>query len=82
MLIDCERCVVRGAACEGCVVTMLLQPAPGSAGDGAARADAAEAHAIETLTRAGFDVTLLGRVDPRQRRRPARGPRHGRRRAA
>ena len=28
VLIDCETCVVRGAACQDCVVTALLGPPP------------------------------------------------------
>lgn len=54
MLIDCDRCSVRGAACGGCVVTLLLEtPTP------AHRLDEAEVRAIEMLTRAGFQVTVL-----------------------
>lgn len=28
MLIDCDRCVVRGAACADCVVSVLLDAEP------------------------------------------------------
>ena len=28
MLIDCDTCVVRGAACRDCVVTMILDRPP------------------------------------------------------
>lgn len=28
MIIDCDRCVVRGKACADCVVTVLLGPPP------------------------------------------------------
>jgi 2-keto-3-deoxy-L-rhamnonate aldolase RhmA len=54
MLIDCEGCTVRGAACGGCVVTLFLDtPAPiHSIG-------AAEADAIEVLALAGFEVTVI-----------------------
>jgi hypothetical protein len=32
MLIECDRCVVRGAACSDCVVTALVRP-PGPDGE-------------------------------------------------
>jgi hypothetical protein len=28
MLVDCDHCAVRGVACSGCVVTMLLGAPP------------------------------------------------------
>ena len=54
MLIDCDSCAVRGAACAGCLVSALLD-APGSAG----RLTTEEHRAIEVLGRAGFDVQVL-----------------------
>jgi hypothetical protein len=54
MLIDCDRCSVRGAACGGCVVTLLFEAPPA-----VHRLDEAEVRAIEMLTRAGFEVTVL-----------------------
>jgi len=54
MLIDCDRCAVRGAACSGCLVSALLDPPPAEAG-----LTAEEHRAIEVFTRAGFDVQVL-----------------------
>ncbi|WP_229400287.1 hypothetical protein [Micromonospora okii] len=65
MLIDCDRCGIRGAGCPGCPVTVLLDAA---APEGAL--DAPELRAIEVFARAGFDVEVLGVA-------PA-GPRSGR----
>lgn len=71
MLIDCDSCTVRGQACDGCVVNLLLQLPSGAEGPGRAEADA-----IEVFVRAGFEVTVLEeRVDER---RPAAGRRRGR----
>ncbi len=28
MLVDCDTCIVRGAACSGCVITVLLGAPP------------------------------------------------------
>jgi hypothetical protein len=70
MLIDCEGCSVRGSACGGCVITLLLDtpPAVHQLGE-------AEAQAIEVFALAGFEVSVLEptHVDPafRERRRPA-----------
>ena len=66
MLIDCDRCGIRGAGCSGCLVTALLDT-----GSPAADLDAAEHRAIEVFARAGFEVEVLSAV-------PA--PRRGRRR--
>ncbi|MFC6020526.1 hypothetical protein ACFP2T_30690 [Plantactinospora solaniradicis] len=71
MLIDCDSCTVRGAACSGCLVTALLdRPA------GQPTLTAEEQHAIEVFTRAGFDVDVLEapptaplRLTTRRRRR-------------
>ena len=54
MLVDCETCSVRGTACGGCVVTLLLDTPPALHQLGAA-----EVRAIEVFERAGFDVTVL-----------------------
>jgi hypothetical protein len=59
MLIDCDSCAVRGAACAGCLVSALLD-APGSAG----RLTADELRAVEVLGRAGFDVQVLQPASP------------------
>jgi hypothetical protein len=54
MLIDCDRCAVRGAACSGCVVHALFEAPAGLEG-----LTAAEHRAIEALDRAGLDVEVL-----------------------
>jgi hypothetical protein len=54
MIVDCDRCAVRGAACSGCVVTALLDGGPQRSG-----LDHAEIAAIELFERAGFEVTVL-----------------------
>jgi hypothetical protein len=54
MLIDCDRCPVRGTGCAGCLVTALIEP-PAEV----RVLDRDELWAIEILTRAGFDVTLV-----------------------
>ncbi|MBF9127407.1 hypothetical protein I0C86_00115 [Plantactinospora sp. S1510] len=59
MLIDCDSCTVRGAACSGCVVSALLDRPPGQP-----LLTAEEQHAIEVFTRAGFDVEVLARPEP------------------
>ncbi|MFC3500513.1 hypothetical protein ACFOOK_05965 [Micromonospora krabiensis] len=69
MLIDCDRCAVRGAGCSGCLVTALLDDrSPGS------DLGPAEHRAIEVFARAGFDVEVLPAP-----RRPADRPRPSRR---
>jgi hypothetical protein len=59
MLIDCDTCPVRGAACAGCAVTALLD-GPEAVVD----LGAAEMYAIEVLARAGLDVTVLVGTKP------------------
>ncbi|MEV8515580.1 hypothetical protein [Dactylosporangium sp. NPDC051484] len=71
MLVDCESCSVRGTACSGCMVTLLLGTPPyaqsGPTGLRAARPGpgafhqlgAEEARAVEVLELAGFEVTVL-----------------------
>jgi len=69
MIIDCDTCTERGAACADCVVTFLTIPvrssappavavtAPGPAGEtaaGAVELDAAEQHAIGVLAASGL----------------------------
>ncbi|SCG38333.1 hypothetical protein [Micromonospora halophytica] len=67
MLIDCDRCGIRGAGCSGCLVTALLDTDSPAAGLGSA-----EHRAIEVLARAGFEVQVLahetGRARPARRR--------------
>lgn len=73
MLVDCESCSVRGTACGGCVVTLLLDTPPALHQLGAA-----EVRAIEVFELAGFEVTVL---DPTHIEVPQqdRGPRRSRR---
>lgn len=71
MLIDCDRCGIRGAGCSGCLVTALLDT-----GSPTADLDAAEHRAIEVFARAGFEVEVLSaapaaRRGSRRRRRVA-----------
>ncbi|MGC4805697.1 hypothetical protein [Micromonospora sp. DT233] len=54
MLIDCDRCGIRGAGCPGCPVTVLLD-----AGTPAGALGVAEQRAIEVFARAGLDVEVL-----------------------
>ncbi|MEU4678001.1 hypothetical protein [Micromonospora sp. NPDC023737] len=70
MLIDCERCRIRGASCSGCLVTALLDDSSPTADLGAA-----EYRAIEMFVRAGFEVEVLPAPRP-----PAAQPRPLRRR--
>lgn len=70
MLIDCDRCGIRGAGCAGCLVTALLDADSPAAGLGDA-----EHRAIEVFARAGFEVAVLahesGPARPARRRRVA-----------
>jgi hypothetical protein len=54
MLIDCDACAVRGAACAGCMMSAVLD-APAAVG----RLDPAEHRAIEAFARAGFEVDVI-----------------------
>ena len=54
MIIDCDRCPNRATGCPGCLVTALTDP-PAEV----QFLDADELWAIEVLSRAGFDVTML-----------------------
>ncbi|MET7402784.1 hypothetical protein ABZS66_55825 [Dactylosporangium sp. NPDC005572] len=54
MLVDCDSCSVRGNACSGCVVTLLLDTPPAIH-----QLAAAEVRAIEVFELAGFEVTVL-----------------------
>jgi hypothetical protein len=55
MVIDCDRCVIRGAACADCVVT-VLEPrnAAGAPGAEPIELDAAEYRALRVLAAAGM----------------------------
>ncbi len=64
MIIDCDTCTQRGAACADCVVTFLTIPVRASTPEpvvvadgtaaGAVELDAAEQHAIGVLAASGL----------------------------
>jgi hypothetical protein len=58
MLIDCDSCVVKGAACGGCVVSVMLGAPPAGV-----ELDEAERRALEVLADAGV-VPHLRLVTP------------------
>lgn len=49
MIVDCDRCEVRGDACGECVITVLLGSTPGGV-----RFDETERRAIDALAGAGL----------------------------
>jgi hypothetical protein len=49
MIVDCDRCVVRGDACQDCVITVLLGAPPGGV-----ELDSTERWALNTLAEAGM----------------------------
>jgi hypothetical protein len=57
MIVDCDRCVVRGGACQDCVITVLLGTPPGGI-----ELDGTERLALDTLAEAGM-VPHLQLVD-------------------
>jgi hypothetical protein len=57
MIVDCDRCEVRGIACQDCVITVLLGALPGGV-----ELDGAERLALDTLAEAGM-VPRLQMVD-------------------
>lgn len=57
MLVDCDRCAVRGGACQDCVITVLLGPPPGGV-----ELDGAQRRALDTLAEVGL-VPRLQLVD-------------------
>jgi len=63
MLIDCDRCPVRGQACAGCVVSVLFDEVPAPPVDD----EMLERRALQVLADAGFEVTVLAREDRRLR---------------
>ncbi len=55
MIIDCDTCTVRGAACTDCVVTFLTIPVRASPRTpGELQLDSAERQAIEVLAASGL----------------------------
>lgn len=61
MIVDCDRCVVRGDACQDCVITVLLGAPPGGV-----ELDGTEAIALENLAAVGM-VPRLQLVNREQR---------------
>ena len=59
MIIDCDRCAVRGPACGDCVVTVLLGAAPGVV-------------EVDETQRRALDVLADGGLVPRLRLVPLR----------
>jgi hypothetical protein len=57
MIVDCDRCEVRGAACGDCVITVLLGTPPGGL-----ELDGTDRRALDTLAAAGM-VPRLQLVD-------------------
>ncbi len=57
MIVDCDRCEVRGNACQDCVITVLLGAPPEGI-----ELDGAERRALRTLAEAGM-VPRLQLVD-------------------
>jgi hypothetical protein len=53
MIVDCDRCEVRGAACRDCVITALLGTPPGGV-----ELDGAERQALDVLADAGMVARL------------------------
>ncbi|MGH3773629.1 MAG: hypothetical protein ACRDRW_19925 [Pseudonocardiaceae bacterium] len=62
MIVDCDRCEVRGGACQDCVITVLLGAPPGGV-----ELDSTERQALDTLAEAGM-VPRLRLVRPHQDR--------------
>ena len=63
MIVDCDRCVVRGDACQDCVITALLGTPPGGV-----EFDGTERWALDTLAEAGM-VPRLQLVDRHEAQR-------------
>lgn len=71
MIVDCDRCEVRGEACGDCVITVLLGSPPGGV-----ELDCAERRALENLAAAGLVPGLQLIPSDRPHRAPGAG--HGR----
>ena len=63
MIVDCDRCVVRGRACQDCVITVLLGAPPCGV-----ELDSTECSALGILAEAGM-VPGLQLVDRHEARR-------------
>jgi hypothetical protein len=57
MIVDCDRCQMRGVACQDCVITVLLGAPPGGI-----ELDGTERWALDTLAEVGM-VPRLQLVD-------------------
>jgi hypothetical protein len=68
MLIDCDTCPVRASGCADCLVTALYEP-PREV----ELLDRDELWAVETLTRAGFEVSVV-EPEPEPKPETARRP--------
>lgn len=77
MIVDCDRCAVRGDACQDCVITVLLGKPPGGV-----EFDGTERWALNTLAGVGMVPRLQlveraaesdGRAQPDDRAQPDRG---------
>lgn len=53
MIVDCDRCEVRGVACQDCVITVLLGTLPGGV-----ELDGTERLALDTLAEVGMVPSL------------------------
>jgi hypothetical protein len=72
MLVECERCAIPGAACHGCLISVLWDET-----NDHVRLDPDEQRVLEVFARAGFDVEVLEQTDTSVRRMDSR---RGRRR--
>jgi len=61
MIVDCDRCAVRGGACQDCVITVLLGAPPEGV-----ELDGAQRRALDTLAEAGMvpRLQLVDRLAP------------------
>jgi hypothetical protein len=61
MIVDCDRCVVRGGACQDCVITVLLGAPPEGV-----ELDGAQRRALDMLAEAGMvpRLQLVDRLAP------------------
>ena len=69
MVVDCDRCPVRGSRCDDCIVTALASLPVVVLSDGELPLDAGERRAVDRFLRAGLlsaDVagTLVARREP------------------
>nr|WP_219927185.1 hypothetical protein [Prauserella shujinwangii] len=71
MIIDCDRCAVRGDACTDCVVSVLLGAPP------SVEWDRAERRAVDALAEAGMVPRLRLVPSPADDTRPAQRRRAG-----